>query len=123
MKQGRMLLSMCTALALIAAVGLATAPAAHAAPKSGTAAKSTKARQAMHQFTGYVTALDKSSMTIEKRGKKPQTRVFTRHAEMKSTGDLEKEARVTVYYRDEGGRSVAHRVVVKDAAGGSAGGN
>jgi hypothetical protein len=59
---------------------------------------------------------------VEKRGKKPQTRVFSRHAEMKSTGDLEKDARVTVYYRDEGGRSVAHRVVVKDGAVDSNGG-
>jgi hypothetical protein len=30
-------------------------------------------------------------------------------------GDLAKAARVTVYYRDEGGQSVAHKVVVKTA--------
>jgi len=60
-----------------------------------------------------VTALDKNTLTVEKRGKKPRTVVFTRHAEMKSTGDVEKDSHVTVYYRDEGGRSVAHKVVVK----------
>jgi hypothetical protein len=32
---------------------------------------------------------------------------------MTTTGDVGKNARVTVYYRDESGRSVAHRVVVK----------
>ena len=34
---------------------------------------------------------------------------------MKTTGELEKDARVTVYYRDEGGQPVAHKVVVKAA--------
>jgi type II secretory pathway component PulJ len=122
MKQGRSFLPLCMALALGAAVALSTVAVAPAATKSSATTKSAKSRQAMHQFTGYVTALDKSTMTVEKRGKKPQTRVFTRHAEMKSTGDVEKDARVTVYYRDEGGRSVAHRVVVKDGTVGSAGG-
>jgi hypothetical protein len=41
--------------------------------------------------------------------------VFTKHAELKTTGDLEEDAHVTVYYREEGGQSVAHRVVVKPA--------
>ena len=72
-----------------------------------------KARNAMHQFTGYVTAVDQGTLTVEKRGKKPRTVVFAKHAEMKTTGDVVKSVRVTVYYRDEGGRSVAHRVIVK----------
>ena len=56
---------------------------------------------------------DKTTLTVEKRGKKPESRVFTKDAELKTTGDLEQDARVTVYYREEGGQSVAHRVVVK----------
>jgi len=62
-----------------------------------------------------VTSLDKSSLTVVKTGEKGKTVVFSRHAEMKTTGELEKDARVTVYYRDEGGHPVAHKVVVKAA--------
>jgi hypothetical protein len=75
---------------------------------------------ALHQFSGVVSALDKTSITVEKGGKKPKTMVFARHAEMRSTGEIEKQARVTVFYRDEGGRAVAHRVVVRNAGGSQA---
>jgi hypothetical protein len=113
MRQGRIHRMSCVALALgIAAWSLAT-PSIQAAHAAGSEAKSAKAPNGMHQFTGVVTALDKTTLTVEKRGKKPRTVVFTRHAEMKSTGEVEKNARVTVYYRDDGGHSVAHRVVVK----------
>jgi hypothetical protein len=44
-----------------------------------------------------------------------------RHAELKTSGDLAKDARVTVYYRDEGGQAVATRVVVKPEAAGPVG--
>ena len=54
-------------------------------------------------------------LTVEKGGKKPSTMVFTRHAEMRTVGELEKDARVTVYYRAEGRETVAVRVVVKPA--------
>jgi len=87
-----------------------------AAGKSTPAASSTKSSGAQRQFTGFVTAMDKNTITVEKRGKKPQSRTFTRHAELQTDGDLAKEARVTVYYRDEGGQSIAQRVVVKTAA-------
>ena len=43
--------------------------------------------------------------------------MFTRDAGTKTTGEVEKDAHVTVYYRDENGRAVARRVVVKDADG------
>jgi len=79
----------------------------------------TRSKNLLRQFTGYVSAIDKSSITVEKRGKKPETRVFTKHDEMRTTGDVEKDARVTVYYREEGGKSIAHRVVVKPARTGS----
>ena len=39
-------------------------------------------------------------------------RLRTSSAEMRTTGDVEKDARVTVWYRDEDGRLTAHRVVV-----------
>ena len=125
MRQGSRSIVSCAALALgVAAWSLAAPAASLAATASGTEAKSVKPRNGMHQFTGVVTALDKSTLTVEKRGKKPRTVVFARHSEMKSSGEVEKNARVTVYYRDDGGRSVAHRVVVKpDRARGSGSGN
>ncbi|HKQ57335.1 MAG TPA: hypothetical protein VJY35_05670 [Candidatus Eisenbacteria bacterium] len=94
--------------------GIATAAA------KSTANGDAKAKSSQRQFTGIVTAIDQKTLTVEKRGKKPQSRVFARHAELKTTGDLEKNARVTVYYRDEGGQSMAMRVVVKTAGSGAA---
>ena len=93
------------------------AGSAWAAPKAPVTTSAAKAKSGLRQFTGIVTALDKTTLTVEKRGKKPQSRVFTRHSEFKTTGDLEKNARVTVYYRDEGSEVVAHRVVVKSPPG------
>ena len=115
MKQGRKVLTLCAALALVAVTAAALpALAARKSDASATSA-SVKAKQTTRQFTGVVTALDKTSLTVEKGGKKPSTMVFTRHAEMRMVGDLEKDARVTVYYRAEGRESVAMRVVVKPA--------
>ena len=117
MKQGRKVLTLCAALALVAVT--AAALPALAARKSETSATSTsaKAKPTTRQFTGVVTSLDKASLTVEKGGKKPSTMVFTRHAEMRTVGELEKDARVTVYYRAEGRETVALRVVVKPANG------
>jgi hypothetical protein len=116
MRQGWSVVSSCAAIALIACGALAPLEAhaakAAAGSKSSTAS-ATKSKSAYRQFTGYVTAVDKTSITVEKRGKNPTSRVFVRHAEMNTTGDVAKDARVTVYYRDDGGRAVAHRVVVK----------
>ena len=91
-----------------------------AATKGAAAAPSAKSKMALHQFTGIVTALDKQSLTVEKRGKQTLSRTFARHEEMTTTGELARDARVTVYYRDEGGKAVAHRVVVKAANGATA---
>ena len=116
MKQGRMWLPV--ALAALLALSAVAAPAVQAAahkPASSTTTVKHKTA-ALHQFTGVVTALDRSSLTVEKSGKNGRTVVFSRHAEMKTTGDLEKDARVTVWYRDEDGHPVAHKVVVKSAA-------
>jgi hypothetical protein len=120
-----MFLPLCVAISLIAAGSLV--PAHAFAAKSATAAKSgnasaSKARKAMRQWTGYVTALDKTTITVEKRGKAPESKVFTKHAEMSTVGDVEKDARVTVYYREEGGRATAHRVVVKSKTAAVTGG-
>lgn len=79
------------------------------------AARSKRAANALRQFTGYVSAIDKQSITVEKRGKSPETRVFTKLDEISMTGDVEKDARVTVYFREEGGKAIAHKVVVKPA--------
>jgi hypothetical protein len=121
MMQGRKVLALCAALALVA-VTTATLPAL-AARKSeaSTTSTSARAKQTTRQFTGVVTALDKNGLTVEKGGKKPSTMVFTRHAEMRTVGDLEKDARVTVYYRTEGRETIATRVVVKPASGETSG--
>jgi hypothetical protein len=112
MKQGRFLLP----LALAACLALAM-PAARvvAAPKTAATTTAKKPSRALRQFTGVVTALDKSTITVEKGGKAAKTMVFVRDAEMKTTGELAKDARVTVYWREESGKSVARKVVVKDA--------
>jgi hypothetical protein len=111
MKQGRMF------PALGAALALTCAPlAAHAAPSKSAstppAAPAARSSNPTRQFTGYVTALDRTSLTVEKRGRKPRTMAFTKDADMELSG-VEKEARVTVYYRDEDGHAVAQRIVAK----------
>jgi hypothetical protein len=96
---------------------LATALAGAVAAGPALAAPAAKAKGAgTRQFTGYVTALDQKSITVEKRGKQPKTVVFAKHAEMKSTGAVEKDARVTVFYRDVEGQPTATRVVAKPLA-------
>ncbi|MCU0314740.1 MAG: hypothetical protein MUC84_11860 [Solirubrobacteraceae bacterium] len=109
----------CAALAL--ALATATAPQALAAGSSGKATGSGKA--SYRQFTGYVTALDKSSITVEKRGKTPESRTFVKDASLTTTGTIEKNAHVTVYYRDKDGQPVAHKVVAKSTAMANDGGS
>ena len=125
MRQGRNVLLLSAAL-LLTATGLAPGADAASTSKAGgrsdrtpSASAVEKSRNAVRQFSGYVAAIDKSSITVERRGKKPVSRVFEKHAEMTSTGEIGKDVRVTVYYRDEDGRAVAHRVVVRPATNGS----
>src|SRR5438477_12935973 len=106
------LLACMTAAALSSGI-VAESPAAAKTPPSTTAKTKTAP---IRQFTGWVTAFDKGTLTVEKRGKQPRTIVFSKHAEMTTSGDVEKDARVTVYYRDDGGQLTAHRVVVKPAS-------
>ena len=122
MRHARVLAPLALA-AVLAASLTGFAPAAQAAAKRSTKAASADAPSpckaaAYHQFTGTVVSLDESSITVEKGGKTPKQMVFTRHSEMRSTGDVAKDARVTVYWRDEAGKPVAHRVVVKAAVTG-----
>jgi hypothetical protein len=114
MKQGWIAMPLAAALMFAApAIGIGQAHAA--ASKAAGPTTSTAKTASTRQFTGWVTALDKNSITVEKRGKAPRTMTFARHAQMSTTGDLEKDAHVTVYYRDEDGRAVARKVVVKPA--------
>lgn len=99
---------------VLPALAHAAAKTAAPAPTASTGAVGRKA--ALHQFSGVVTAIDKTSLTVEKNGKSPKRMTFARHADMTTQGEVERDARVTVYYRDEDGRSVAHRVVVKATA-------
>ena len=118
MKHARMLAPFALA-AVLAASLTGFAPEAQAAAKRS--AKSASAESpaaprkaaAYHQFTGTVVSLDAASITVEKGGKTPKQMVFSRHSTMRSTGDVAKDSRVTVYWRDEAGKPVAHRVVVK----------
>ncbi len=110
----------CLLLAVLATATLALPPGPALAAAKGAAAPAAKSKNALHQFTGIVTALDKQSLTVEKRGKQVTSRTFARHDEMSVVGDLAREARVTVYYRDEGGKAVARKVVVKAANGATA---
>jgi protein-disulfide isomerase len=104
------------ALVLMGAGFTLEAKVAQAAPAARAESKPRAAKAAaLRQFTGVVTALDKSSITVEKRGKRARTMVFDRSDDTKTTGDLAKDTRVTVYYRDDGGKTVAHRVIVKGA--------
>lgn len=112
MKQIRMFLPIALA-ALMSVAVLPVGPVHAASKKSETSTTSPKKSYAFRQFTGVVTSFDKGSLTVEKTGKAAKTMVFSRHTEMKTSGDLEKDARVTVYYREEGGKPVAHKVVVK----------
>jgi len=117
MKQGRKFLALGVALALTGAPFAAQAAAkpanATAASASQTAAPAAKARNAVRQFTGYVTSLDRTSLTVEKRGKNPRSMVFTKDAALPLSAAVDKDARVTVYYRDEDGHAVAQRVIAK----------
>jgi hypothetical protein len=107
-------------LALALACAGALPALAHAASKTAApapaASGSSSRKAALHQFSGVVTAIDKASLTVEKNGKTPKRMTFARHADMTTQGEVERDAHVTVYYRDEDGHSVAHRVVVKAAA-------
>ena len=113
MKQGRMWVMV--ALSALLALSAVAATRAEAAPRKNAATSANAKRNvvALHQFSGVVTALDRGSLTVEKAGKNAKSMVFSRHPEMKTSGDLEKDARVTVWYRDEDGHPVAHKVVVK----------
>jgi hypothetical protein len=108
--------------AVLTAVTAGAPLAAHAAksgstrPASATTSATSKKKATMRQYTGYVTAIDKTSITVEKRGKKPETKVFVRQPEMSTVGEVTKDAHVTVYYRDDAGRATAHKVVVKTTA-------
>ncbi len=111
MRQGHAWLAACALAAGLVAAGVAPVDAASKTKAASKSANDTR------QFTGYVVALDPSTITVEKRGEKPRTLVFTRDDEMKTSGDLEKDARVTVYYRDDDGELTAQRVVVKPPTG------
>ena len=117
MKHARMFAALAFAALLAAPAAGLVAPAQAAAKKAAPATAPAKSSD-YRQFTGTVVALDATSITVEKGGKTPKQMVFARHAGMRSTGDVVKDVRVTVYWRDDAGHPVAHRVVVKQAATG-----
>jgi hypothetical protein len=112
MKQGRMLMPFVLA-ALFALSVLPVLRAEAAVRKPVTTAAAQRKGAALRQFTGTVTVLDRNSLTVEKTGTGAKSMVFTRSPEMKTSGELAKDARVTVWYRDEDGHPVARKVVVK----------
>jgi hypothetical protein len=104
----------CAALIATAAAGVMSR--AEAASRKSAPVATAKKGADYRQFTGVVVSLDATSLTVEKGGRTPKQMVFVRHAAMRSTGDVEKDARVTVYWREEAGKPVAHRVVVRPTA-------
>jgi protein-disulfide isomerase len=115
MKQGWKRAAAIAALAACASTHAIAADAASAKSAKPASAKSTQSAQ--HQFSGVVTAIDKTSLTVEKSGRAPRTMQFVRDAKMTTQGEVEAQAHVTVYYRDVDGKPTAHRVVVKTPAG------
>jgi|WetSurMetagenome_2_1015567.scaffolds.fasta_scaffold319950_2 hypothetical protein len=115
MNQGRKVIALCAMLALAGTLAALPALAARRAESTTTTTTKAKAKASVRQFTGVVTAMDKTSITVEKGGKEPRTMVFTRDATMRTVGDVGKDARVTVYYRNDGKEPLAVRVVVKPA--------
>ncbi|HEY6866136.1 MAG TPA: hypothetical protein VI792_02700 [Candidatus Eisenbacteria bacterium] len=113
MKQGRMVLALGAALVLTSASIAAQAASKSGAQPAAAAAPTAASRNAVRQFTGYVTALDRTSLTVEKRGKNPRSMVFAKDASLPMSDAIEKDARVTVYYREQDGHAVAQRVVAK----------
>jgi hypothetical protein len=110
------------AIAALAACASTHAIAADAAATKSAAAKPASAKPAhaaQHQFSGVVTAIDKTSLTVEKSGRAPRTMQFVRDAKMTTQGEVEAQAHVTVYYRDVDGKPTAHRVVVRTPGGSS----
>lgn len=99
------------ALAALFAVCVA-APLARAAASTAKTPGTHPVRITLHQFSGVVTAIDRNSMTVEKHGHSPRTMQFVRDEKMSTQGEVEAQARVTVWYRDEGGKATARRVVV-----------
>jgi hypothetical protein len=106
------------AAALVAPLTL-SATHAMAAPKRErhTATTSSTKRAGYHQFSGTVVSIDGSSLTVEKGGKTPKQMVFARAASLRPGDDLGKDSRVTVFWREEGGKAVAHRVVTRPESG------
>ena len=116
MKQSRMLVLFALAATLALAVAPVTRVEAAQRKSVATAASAQRKSAALHQFSGTVTALDKGSLTVEKAGASAKSMVFARSPETKTSGELVKDARVTVWYREEDGHPVARKVVVKTAA-------
>lgn len=112
MMHARRLAPLALAVALVAPFAVATGTAV-AAKRESRATTAAAKSNGYRQFTGTVVALDAATITVEKGGKTPKQMVFARHAGMRSAGDVEKDVRVTVFWRDEAGKPVAHRVVVK----------
>lgn len=118
MKHARKLTPWILAVALVAPLALSASHAA-ATPKRErqTTTSSSPKRAGYHQFSGTVVAIDGSSLTVAKSGKTPKQMVFARAASLRPGDDLGKDSRVTVYWREEGGKAVAHRVVTRPESG------
>lgn len=119
MRQGLRALAACVALAI--AFG-ASAPlvspvtdVALAAKKAASETKASTQKAKTRQWTGTIVELDDESLTVTKGKKKPRKMTFSRSNATRVQGDLEEGIRVTVYYRNDGKKAVAHRIVVKES--------
>ena len=118
MKHAHKLAPWVLAVALVAPLALSATHAAAAPKRERHAATTTSGKRAgYHQFSGTVVAIDGTSLTVEKGGKAPKQMVFARAASLRPGDDLGKDSRVTVFWREEGGKAVAHRVVTRPENG------
>lgn len=116
-------LTMFVAAGAIAAAGQepASKTAAKSTAKSTSKAKASSSADAAkkeHQLTGTINAVSDTSLTIthrkNKEGKTETT--FTLSGDTKKDGELKKDAKVTVFYHEDGGKMVASRVKAAPAA-------
>ncbi|MEY4071217.1 MAG: hypothetical protein RL721_1831 [Candidatus Eisenbacteria bacterium] len=121
MKHVRMLAPLALAAALVAPLAVAGPASATAKREARTTESATAKRAGYRQFTGTVIAVDGSTITVAKagKGKTSKQMVFSRAATLRPGDDLGKDSRVTVFWREESGKPVAHRVVTRPTTAGS----
>ncbi len=116
----RKVFSLLSALGLFAfAAGWAaqTKPPSKTAPAKASAKSTSTEKPKQHQATGTVVSFTDTSLAISKNtGRNKSNWTFVRNAKTSVQGTLAKNAKVTVYYHEDGDKRIAHRVKVLEAS-------